>query len=220
MAALYFFFRRFVVSGMCLLGLCMAISTYATATATTHGQNKVGTHKPTVSKAKPHWQELTATQQQILSPLASGWNQLSAFRKKKWLKLADHYAKMSPTAQARMQTRMRAWIKLSPEQRRKVRQNYLNSKKLTPEQKVVQWKRYQQLPDSKKKKLAATPTKKTIVNPPLMHNMKKTTSKPVSALAPTSTPATITSAPTLTDNDQVALPDINYTNEPESDPPR
>lgn len=179
------YFRRFAIHVTTLFSLCLTMSAYATDIATVPAPSKVHSSKATPAKAKLAWQDLTPAQQEILAPLAPEWKELSPFRKKKWLELAVHYNTMVPEVQARMQTRIKDWAKLSPEQRRKARQSYVNAKKLTPEQKTTRWEDYQQLPEEKKEKLAATaPSKKTIVNPPLIHNKK--TSAPKKPTAPTS----------------------------------
>lgn len=170
------YLRRFAFGATTLFSLCLTLSAYATdipKPATPTAPSKVHTSKATPAKAKLGWHNLTPEQQQILAPLAPEWDGLSSFRKKKWLELAVHYKTMPPEAQARMQTRIEDWAKLSPEQRRKARQSYINAKKLTPEQKATRWENYQQLPEEKKEKLAAiAASKKTIVNPPLIHNKK------------------------------------------------
>lgn len=175
------YFRRFAFGATTLFSLCLTLSAYATdiaTAATTPAPGKVHASKATPAKAKLGWHNLTPAQQQILAPLAPEWNELSSFRKKKWLELAVRYKAMPPEAQARMQTRIEDWAKLSPEQRRKARQSYINAKKLTPEQKATRWENYQQLPEEKKEKLAATATsKKAIVNPPLIHNKKNSAQK-------------------------------------------
>jgi hypothetical protein len=93
---------------------------------------------------------------------------------------------MSATEQARMHERMRDWVKLTPDQRRAARENYARVKKLTLEERALQWQKYQQLSEEKKKQLAATkPAKKPIVNPPLTHNRVVTKpAKPVPAKQP------------------------------------
>jgi len=105
--------------------------------------------------AAPRWNELTPAQQQALAPLASEWNKLSGFRKHKWLVIGNRFASMKPAEQQRLQERMRAWAKLTPEQRRLARESYARSKKLNQAQKSAQWRKYQQLPEEQKRKLAA-----------------------------------------------------------------
>jgi hypothetical protein len=133
--------------------------------------------------SKPYWNDLTAEQHEALAPLASEWNKLGSFSKEKWLELAKKFPSLSAPEQGRMHERMRDWVKLTPEQRRIARENYARVKKLPPEQRSAQWQQYQQLPEEKKKQLAATaPVKKAIVNPPLIHGktaQSKLPAKPV-----------------------------------------
>lgn len=136
---------------------------------------------------KSDWNKLTPAQRQALAPLAADWNKLDSFRKEKWLELANKFATMQPADQARMQERMRDWMKLSPEQRRIARESYTRVKKLDAEKKSRQWEQYQQLPDEKKRELAATaPPKKQIVNPP---RLTGGTNAPQAKTAPKHVPA-------------------------------
>jgi hypothetical protein len=99
------------------LGLCIALSTFASA----------------ADKKQPDWSQLTPEQQQILAPLASDWNNFDDLRRKKWLLTAKRYPAMKPEQQQRLQTRMQAWAKLTPEQRRVARENYKKLAKQPPE---------------------------------------------------------------------------------------
>jgi hypothetical protein len=148
----------------------------AASTAPKPAASKKPPSRATRSKVtRPYWNDLTPAQRDALAPVAAEWDKLGSFRKKKWLELANRYATMSPEEQSRMQQRMRDWVKLSPEQRREARQSYNRVRKLTPEQRSAQWEHYQQLPEEKKKELAATThTRKTVANPPLTHVRKKT----------------------------------------------
>ncbi len=120
--------------------------------------------------AKSEWKKLSPAQQHALAPLAEDWFRLDSFRKEKWLDLANRFVSMTPEEQARMQERMRDWVKLSPEQRRLARESYSRTKKLNAQQKSRQWQEYQQLPEEKKKQLAATAKpKKPLANPPRRH---------------------------------------------------
>lgn len=169
------------------LALSFAVTGAAWANAAPPVQPSPANAKPAaVSSGKAgaskssSWNKLTPAQREALAPLANDWNQLDGFRKKKWLELADRYAAMSPTEQERMQKRMQAWVRLSPEQRRIARENYARVKKLHAKQKSEQWEQYQQLPEEKKKELAASPAKK--------HPVAKPSHAPQSA-APASSPA-------------------------------
>ena len=127
---------------------------------------------------KPLWSELTPSQQQALAPLASEWDKLDAFRKNKWLTIGNRYASMKPDEQHRVQERMRDWVRLTPEQRRIARESYARTKKLNPDQKSEQWKKYQQLPEEQKKKLAADAASKkhvaTLPSPTALGKHSKT----------------------------------------------
>lgn len=111
----------------------------------------------TQSGEAPRWSELTPAQQQALAPLAQEWDKLEGFRKKKWLAIGNRFASMMPDEQQRLQERMRDWIKLTPEQRRLARESFARTSKLNRNQKSTQWRKYQQLSDAQKKKLAADP---------------------------------------------------------------
>jgi len=122
---------------------------------------------------KGDWKSLSPAQRTALAPLEKDWNRLDDFRKEKWIELANRFTTMAPPEQARMQERMRDWVELSPEQRRLARENYKRVQKAKVE-KAQQWEQYQQLPEEKKKELAATVVpKKPLANPP------RTVQKPV-----------------------------------------
>ncbi|HWU97684.1 MAG TPA: DUF3106 domain-containing protein [Oxalicibacterium sp.] len=178
----------------------------APAAASVHGPESAQTpapvvqHAPVIKSAAPRpavkstdWNRLTPSQRAALAPLAGDWNSLDSFRKKKWLELADRYATMSPADQERMQKRMQEWVRLSPEQRRIARENYTRFKKLHPNHESRQWEQYQQLPEEKKKELAASAQpKKSIVNPPRRVTKpaehKPVTQAPASVATPTPVP--------------------------------
>lgn len=109
----------------------------------------------TASSSRLQWGDLTAAQQTTLAPLAAEWDQLDTPRKKKWLALSNRYASMKPEEQHRMQQRMQDWVRLTPEQRRLARESYARAKMLKPDQKTEQWQKYQELPEDRKKALAA-----------------------------------------------------------------
>lgn len=156
----------------------------AVPASTVHGAvAKPPTRGPVIPKntAKPYWNDLTPAQREALAPLAVGWDRLNKFNKEKWLELSKKFPTMSATEQARLHERMHDWVKLTPDQRRAVRENYVRVKKLTLEERALQWQKYQQLSEEKKKQLAASiPVKKPIVNPPLTHN--KNISKPAKSV--------------------------------------
>lgn len=160
------------------------------------------TRSVTKASTKSEWYKLTPMQQVALAPLAADWSRLDTFQKEKWLELANRFSTMSAAEQARMQERMRDWVKLSPEQRHLARQSYARVKKLDAERKARQWEQYQQLPEEKKKELAATVApKKQIVNPPRQHVGKNVSKPAVPAQPPvqaaeTSQPTTAPSSST------------------------
>lgn len=134
----------------------------------------VAQNKTAINSKSTDWNKLTPAQRSALAPLASDWNTFDSFRKKKWLELADRYATMSEADQQRMQKRMQEWVSLSPEQRRIARENYTRVKKLHSKQKSEQWEQYQQLPEEKKKELAAkAPTKRSVAKPPRQPRVKQ-----------------------------------------------
>lgn len=115
-----------------MLGLCIALSSFATA----------------AEKKQPDWSQLTSAQQQILAPLASDWNNFDNKRRKKWLLLAKRYPRMKPEPQQRLQAQMRHWADLTPEQRRIARENYAKLAKQPPEKREVvkrKWQEHQKL---------------------------------------------------------------------------
>jgi hypothetical protein len=121
------------------LGLCFALSTFATA----------------ADKKQPEWSQLTPEQQQILAPLAGEWHSFDDKRRKKWLLTAKRYPKMKPEQQQRLQTRMQGWAKLTPEERRIARENYKKLAKQPREKREVvkqKWHEEQKLKQAKPKK--------------------------------------------------------------------
>ncbi|MDQ7968485.1 MAG: DUF3106 domain-containing protein [Oxalicibacterium faecigallinarum] len=139
---------------------------------------KSASSKPGKATAKNDWKSLSPVQRTALAPLEKDWNRLDDFRKEKWIELANRFTTMTPTEQSRMQERMRDWVALSPEERRLARENYKRVQKAKVE-KGQQWEQYQQLPEEKKKELAATAVpKKPLANPP------RTVQKPVTPVHP------------------------------------
>jgi len=133
-------------------GIAQPAAAQVTASVKTAPKNGASHAHPV---AAPRWSELTPAQQQALAPLASEWDKLGGFRKHKWLVIGNRFASMKPAEQRRLQERMRTWAKLTPEQRRLARESYARSKKLNQAQKSAQWRKYQQLPEEQKRKLAA-----------------------------------------------------------------
>ena len=104
---------------------------------------------------KHDWNELSPAQRQALAPLAGDWAKFDAARRKKWLEIAHRYPAMKPAEQQRTQQRMREWLSLTPEQRRTARDSYVRAHALPPEKRVELLQKYQQLPEEKKRQLAA-----------------------------------------------------------------
>jgi len=124
------------------LGLCVALSTFASA----------------AEKKQPDWSQLTPEQQQILSPLASDWNNFDNKRRRGWLLTAKRYPKMKPEQQQRLQAKMRRWAELTPEQRRIARENYKKLAKQPLEEREMlkrKWQERQKLNQARSN--AATP---------------------------------------------------------------
>ncbi len=181
-------FTRFnKIVALLLLSLAFAgtVSAASAPAPKTQPTSKSGL-TPVKSDNKSDWNKLTPAQRSALAPLAGDWNRLDTFRKEKWLELADRFATMSETDQARMQKRMQEWVRLSPEQRRIARENYTRVKKLQAKQKSRQWEQYQQLPEEKKKELAArASSKKLIANPPRQPRPGKKIASPKPGAQPT-----------------------------------
>jgi len=112
--------------------------------------------KPALAQpAKPSWNELSAAQKQALAPLSADWETLERQRKLKWLEVANRYPGMKPEEQQRSQERMREWTGLTPEQRRVARDTYARVQTMPPEKRAELLEKYQNLPEEKKRKLAA-----------------------------------------------------------------
>lgn len=131
----------------------------AASTAPVHPTGPTVTPNPRASNPKSSdkhdWNELSPAQQQALAPLAGDWAQLDTARRKKWLEIARRYPTMKPEEQQRTQQRMREWALLTPEQRRTARDSYVRAHALSPEKRVELLQKYQQLPEEKKRQLAA-----------------------------------------------------------------
>lgn len=168
------------VSRLGFLPAAMLTATLMLETAACHADALSATPSPTSrppvlpSKADqgPRWDSLSPSQQTALKPLATEWDELDSGRKAKWLTLAKRFAVMTPDEQQRVQERMREWGKLTPQQRRTARENYARTKELPVGQKSERWEQYQQLPEEKKRELAAhtTPKKRVTRIPADMTN--------------------------------------------------
>ena len=137
---------------------------------------------------KPLWNSLTRAQQIALAPIADEWDQADGVRKQKWLEIANRFAAMKPDEQARVHERMRDLFKMTPEERRIVRENYTRAKKIDPSQKSEEWEKYQQLPEEKKKQLAAEAAgaraKKQVANLPTPAQSSVKTVAPIKRTPP------------------------------------
>jgi len=107
------------------------------------------------SIAHPTWRELSQEQREALKPLAADWDKIDPERKKKWLEIAAKYPNMSPEGQKRLHERMPQLARLSPEQRETARENFQRAYSLPPDQRQALTQRYQDLPDERKRALAA-----------------------------------------------------------------
>jgi len=131
-----------------LFAFLPAAPAFAQAPATPRPvQVKPGSH--------PLWRELSAEQREALGPLQSDWEKFDSDRKRKWLAIAAKYPNMSPEGKQRLHERMPQLAKLTPEQRETARENFHDAYALKPEQRQALTQKYQQLPDDRKKALAA-----------------------------------------------------------------
>jgi len=134
-----------------------------TAAGSAHAQAAVPAQAPGAGTAVTHarsithplWRELTAEQREALGPLANDWDKFDADRKKKWLEIAAKYPNMSPEGKKRFQQRMPELARLTPEQRETTRENFRRAYSLPPDQRQALTQRYQDLPEDRKRALAA-----------------------------------------------------------------
>ena len=110
---------------------------------------------PANATAHPLWRELSPEQREALGPLQSDWEKFDSVRKKKWLEIAAKYPNMSPEGKQRLHERMPQLAKLTPEQRETARENFQNAYALPAEKRQAVTQKYQQLPEDRKKALAA-----------------------------------------------------------------
>ncbi len=116
--------------------------------------------------ARPYWIELTLAQREALAPLGDDWERLDVQTKKKWVEIAGRYPKMKPEERQHVQDRMREWAMLTPDQRRVARDSFARVRAMPPEQRAEVLRKYQELPDDRKKQLATeSKAVKTIVVP-------------------------------------------------------
>jgi len=140
---------------MTLLLFCTAagsVLAQAPAPAPATGSTTV-THARSISH--PVWRELSLEQREALKPLAADWDKIDAERKKKWLEIAAKYPNMSPEGKQRLHERMPQLARLTPEQRETTRENFRRAYSLPQDQRQALTQRYQDLPDERKRALAA-----------------------------------------------------------------
>jgi len=128
---------------------------------------------------KPLWKDLTPGQREALTPLEADWDGFPSDRKQKWLEVAAKYPRMSPEGQQRLHERMGALARMTPEQRHTTRENFKKAYELPLEQRQQALQQYQELPDYKKKELAAKAREKSArkVEPPRRANRERKISK-------------------------------------------
>jgi hypothetical protein len=107
------------------------------------------------STSQPNWRELSSEQREALAPLAGDWDKLDPPRKRKWLEIAAKYPNMSPEGKQRLHERMPQLARLTPEQRETARDNFRRAYSLPSERRQALTQRYQDLPDERKRALAA-----------------------------------------------------------------
>jgi hypothetical protein len=118
-------------------------------------------HSTAQPVAQPSWRELNAEQREALQPLAGDWDKFDSLRKKKWLAIAAKYPNMSAEGKKRLHERMPQLARLTPEQHETARENFQRAYSLPAEQRVALTQRYQELPEDRKRALAAqAPTKR------------------------------------------------------------
>ncbi len=118
------------------------------------------------SVSHPLWRELTGDQREALAPLAPDWDKFDADRKRKWLEIAAKYPNMSPEGKKRFQQRIPELARLTPEQRETARENFRRAYSLPPNQRQALTQRYQDLPEERKRALAAQAHAKRPATPP------------------------------------------------------
>jgi hypothetical protein len=114
----------------------------------------------------PLWRELSPEQHEALAPLASDWDKIEENRKKKWLEIAAKYPNLSAEGKKRVHERMPQLARLTQEQRETTRENFVKAYSLPPGQRQVLTQRYQELPEERKKALAAQAHTKKAPAPP------------------------------------------------------
>ncbi|HUD26826.1 MAG TPA: DUF3106 domain-containing protein [Burkholderiaceae bacterium] len=137
---------------LCLLPACMAAGV-ALAQTPAAGASAATSHARSV--ARPAWRELNADQREALAPLAGEWDKFDPDRKKKWLEIAAKYPNMSAEGKQRFHERMPQLAKLTPEQRETTRENFRRAYALPADQRQALTQKYRELPEDRKRALAA-----------------------------------------------------------------
>jgi len=118
-----------------------------------------GPATPTAAQGRtvvhPLWSELSAEQREALGPLGSDWDKFDSDRKRKWLTMAAKYPNMSPEGKKRFHERAPQLSKLTPEERQTARDNFRHAYSLPADQRQALTQKYQELPEERKKALAA-----------------------------------------------------------------
>ncbi len=91
----------------------------------------------------------------MLAPLKAEWPSIDGARKRKWLDIADRYSSLPAGEQQRVAARMAEWARLSPEERARARLSFQEATQLSPQERQARWEKYQALPESERKALAA-----------------------------------------------------------------
>ncbi len=137
------------------------------------------------SISHPIWRELTSEQREALKPLAGDWDKFDVTRKRKWLEIAAKYPNMSPEGKQRLHERMPQLARLTPEQRETTRENFQRAYSLPPDQRQQLTQRYQDLPDERKRALAAQTQSQARVKRPAPPRRPATVVREASAVQPT-----------------------------------
>jgi len=141
-----------------LLACWVAGSALAQSPAPATPANPAGApraHAAQPGVAQPTWHDLNAEQREALQPLAGDWDKFDAVRKKKWLVIAAKYPNMSADGKKRLQERMPQLARLTPEQHETIRENFRRAYSLPADQRVALTQKYQDLPEERKRALAA-----------------------------------------------------------------
>ena len=142
----------FGVAAMLILGITAATGILSPEKKTAPQQSAA----PRKTAKDLLWADLSPAQKEMLAPLEAEWDKREDVRKR-WRQIILRLETLSPEEKERSRERIRQWAQLTPAQRHEARQNYLRAKKLNAQERAAQWQEYQNLPDEKKKELAAQP---------------------------------------------------------------